>query len=68
LDKLLSGQSALLTCITDLLAPLRPLRRRKTLKLAVFATLQGAFSALLLARIELVLTLRLQAGLSLRVL
>jgi len=56
----LSRQSALLTCTTNLIASLGPLRRRKTSQLAIFATLQGSFGPLLLARIELLLTLRLQ--------
>jgi hypothetical protein len=68
LHKLLSRQSALLTRIMNLLAPLGPLCRRETSQLAVLATLQGAFGALLLARIELLLALRLQVvGLSLPV-
>jgi hypothetical protein len=60
LHKLLSRQSALLTCITYLFTSLGPLRRRKTSQFAVFATLQGTLRAQLLRCIELPLPLRLQ--------
>ena len=67
LHKLLSRQCALLTCTLYLFPALGSLRCRKTPQLAVFATLQGAFSPQLLPRIELLLPLRLQIGLGLRV-
>jgi hypothetical protein len=59
LHKLLAGQRALLTCIPYLLTSLCSLSCRKTPQLAVFATLQGAFSPQLLPRVELLLPLRL---------
>ena len=67
LHKLLPVQCALLTCIPYLFPALGSLCRRKTPQLAVFATLQGALSPQLLPRIELLLPLRLQIGLGLRV-
>ena len=67
LHKLLPIQCALLTGIPNLVPPLGSLRGRNTPQLAVFAALQGAFSPQLLPRIELLLPLRLQIGLGLRV-
>jgi hypothetical protein len=66
LHELLPGQRTLLTGIPDFFPPLGSLRRRKTPQLAIFATLQGAFSPQLLARVDLLLPLRPQVGLSLR--
>lgn len=67
LHKLLSRQRALLTCVPYLFPALCPLRCRNTPQLAVFTTLQGAFSPQLLPCIELLLPLRLQICLGLRV-
>jgi hypothetical protein len=67
LHKLLPGQSALLTCILYLFPSLRSLCRRKASQLAVFTTLQGAFSTQLLLCIELLLPLRLHVCLGLRI-
>ena len=67
LHKLLSRQRALLTCAPYLFPALCSLRCRNTPQLAVFTTLQGAFSPQLLPCIELLLPLRLQICLGLRV-
>ena len=67
LHKLLPIQCALLTGIPNLVPPLGFLRCRNTPQLAVFTTLQGAFSPQLLPCIELLLPLRLQIGPGLRV-
>ena len=67
LHKLLPIQCALLTGIPNLVPPLGFLRCRNTPQLAVFTTLQGAFSPQLLPCIELLLPLRLQICLRLRI-
>jgi hypothetical protein len=67
LHKLLSRQGALLTDIPYLFPALGSLCCRKTPQLAVFATLQNALSPQLLPCIELLLPLRLQICLRLRI-
>jgi len=67
LHELLSRQGALLTDILYLFPTLGSLCCRKTPQLAVFATLQGALSPQLLPCIELLLPLRLQICLRLRI-
>lgn len=62
---MLPVERALLTCVADILATLRALRRRKAAQFPCLASPQGPLLTHLLTRIKLKLPLRLQIRLRL---